>query len=117
MMDHHCIWTNNCLGYNTLKPFLLFNFYVCVLCVFGVSTTVVLISDYIDDGKTTLIPKLIQGIIEFRPWGEHALAQVCFVVVCYGSASFFAFSSTMVYTVATNVRNNESMVDQIKLLN
>ena len=40
LMDHHCWWTNNCLGYNTLKPFILFNVYVCILCLFGMWTIV-----------------------------------------------------------------------------
>lgn len=30
-MDHHCPWTNNCVAYMTLKPFLLFLFYVTLL--------------------------------------------------------------------------------------
>ena len=31
-MDHHCPWTNNCVGYLTLKPFLLFLLNVTLLC-------------------------------------------------------------------------------------
>ena len=30
-MDHHCPWTGNCVGYYTLKPFLLFLLYVSAL--------------------------------------------------------------------------------------
>lgn len=30
-MDHHCPWTDNCVGYYTIKPFLLFLFYVTCL--------------------------------------------------------------------------------------
>jgi hypothetical protein len=33
-MDHHCPWTNNCVGYKTIKPFILFLFYVSCLCFF-----------------------------------------------------------------------------------
>lgn len=33
-MDHHCPWTGNCVGYKTLKPFVLFLSYVTCLCWF-----------------------------------------------------------------------------------
>lgn len=33
-MDHHCPWTDNCVGYLTLKPFILFLFYVSLVCFF-----------------------------------------------------------------------------------
>jgi palmitoyltransferase len=31
-MDHHCFWTNQCVGYYTYKPFVLFLLYIeCLL--------------------------------------------------------------------------------------
>ena len=33
-MDHHCPWTNNCVGYMTLKPFCLFLLYITISSVF-----------------------------------------------------------------------------------
>lgn len=37
-MDHHCYFTNNCIGYNTLKAFWLFLFYSGLMSFFGVTT-------------------------------------------------------------------------------
>eukprot|EP00355_Strombidium_rassoulzadegani_P001119 CAMPEP_0168610820 /NCGR_PEP_ID=MMETSP0449_2-20121227/2004_1 /TAXON_ID=1082188 /ORGANISM="Strombidium rassoulzadegani, Strain ras09" /LENGTH=92 /DNA_ID=CAMNT_0008651177 /DNA_START=502 /DNA_END=780 /DNA_ORIENTATION=+ len=33
-MDHHCPWTNNCVAFYTLKPFLLFLMYVTLVSFF-----------------------------------------------------------------------------------
>lgn len=30
LMDHHCIWTGNCVGKGTFKFFVLFNVYVTI---------------------------------------------------------------------------------------
>jgi hypothetical protein len=38
LMDHHCWWTNNCVGYYSFKPFMLFAFYIALLCGFGAVT-------------------------------------------------------------------------------
>ena len=36
-MDHHCVYISNCVGRNTLKPFVLFMTYAtlaCLLCLY-----------------------------------------------------------------------------------
>jgi hypothetical protein len=37
-MDHHCYFTNNCIGYKTIKAYWLFLFYTMLLSAFGIST-------------------------------------------------------------------------------
>ena len=34
-MDHHCPWVNNCVGYYTQKPFILFCFYGMITTLYG----------------------------------------------------------------------------------
>lgn len=34
LMDHHCFWTGNCVGYLTLKPFVLYNIYQNTLMIY-----------------------------------------------------------------------------------
>jgi len=34
-MDHHCPWTSKCIGYYSLKPFMLFLFYLSLLTTEG----------------------------------------------------------------------------------
>lgn len=33
--DHHCIWVNQCIGYNNYRSFVLFLFYTTLSCVYG----------------------------------------------------------------------------------
>ena len=40
LMDHHCWWTNNCVGYNSFKSFYLFSIYVMLLTIVGIITMI-----------------------------------------------------------------------------
>jgi DHHC palmitoyltransferase len=35
--DHHCVWLNNCVGYNNVRSFLLAVIYITVGCWYGVA--------------------------------------------------------------------------------
>ena len=37
LMDHHCIFTGNCVGKGTFKYFVLFNFYVSLQTLIGLT--------------------------------------------------------------------------------
>lgn len=35
--DHHCVWVNNCIGFNNYRTFILTLFYLVVGCCYGIS--------------------------------------------------------------------------------
>ena len=114
LMDHHCTWTNNCLGYNTIKPFVLFNFYVCVLCLFGIRTIVHQISLQ-TEGE--LVTSLVTGVIQWRPYSPQSLEQLSLFCLLLGSGTFFSFSVKALLGFLQSVKWNLSAIDQVKLMN
>lgn len=99
------MWTNNCLGYNSIKPFILFNIYVCMLCVFGVTTIVNLLSAM--DTTNSLVERIINFVTTYeRLVSSEIFENLALVILLYSSASLFAFASTMIYTSVFNLKSN-----------
>jgi palmitoyltransferase len=49
-MDHHCMWTNNCIGMNNYKSFIQLTGYAILACWFTIAVTY-----YADDSEHSLI--------------------------------------------------------------
>jgi len=62
-MDHHCVFTNNCIGRDNRAQFILFNVY---LLFFTINNTVQYTRALgsVEDGMTSLydLPKLLVGV-------------------------------------------------------
>mmetsp|Transcript_29520 Transcript_29520/g.21337 ORF Transcript_29520/g.21337 Transcript_29520/m.21337 type:complete len:186 (-) Transcript_29520:175-732(-) len=116
-MDHHCFWTDNCVAYGTVKSFVLFGFYLFLICCHGIPT---IIDSYYTknkpglgsalcftdlawillDLKGTLTLTNTQGLIDlYLFWGSSMFAMLDIVIM------FFLFS---------NIKVNSNMIDRLK---
>jgi hypothetical protein len=86
--------------------------YVCLLCIFGLFTIVHNISLVLEeDYGLGLVEGILWFVLSFRIWNQNAFKGIGLLVLVYGSAAFFAFAVSMVFSGVNNLKMNHSMVD------
>ncbi|XP_070187847.1 palmitoyltransferase ZDHHC4-like [Littorina saxatilis] len=115
--DHHCIWTNNCVGAGNLRYFLIFLVSLIVMCINGVLMSVhslVLVvhnlrlmeTSYVDTATGKLypitFPVLIQHLFMQHPRAVFLVGSLGLLLVL-----LFAFTGYHLYLICINQTTNE----------
>ena len=120
-MDHHCWWTNNCVAYNTIRPFFLFCIYLILLTCVGVPTIIFNLCT-----KNREYDEGILGVYDFMATVLHPQAMITFqegyrikildIWLFYGSMLFGLMAVSMACGILYSVMKNTNQIEALKQL-
>lgn len=95
-MDHHCPWTNNCIGFFNIKYFTLYVFYIFILSVYAFPMVIIYF-------------KNTEGVgIQLTYWNKFSVCLMFIFSLLFG---FFTFSLLvdMIYVITSSNTNIDNM--------
>lgn len=116
--DHHCGWTNTCIGENNLRFFLMFLFWHCCLCVYGASLVAAILAGEVKRRNVIslltmyfgveptfwkLFPHVAEWLLAF--YNSQLLILLFLVIISSLLIGFFVYH---LFLVMTNTTTNET---------
>eukprot|EP00826_Nyctotherus_ovalis_P057793 TRINITY_DN7910_c0_g7_i2.p1 TRINITY_DN7910_c0_g7~~TRINITY_DN7910_c0_g7_i2.p1 ORF type:complete len:208 (-),score=39.98 TRINITY_DN7910_c0_g7_i2:49-672(-) len=96
MMDHHCPWTANCIGYNNYKYFFLTLVYTATVYIYY--TIAAMYASFVHPEPSTILPGYFFAA-QMVIWIIYSLANAPMVIMCFGHISLLCWSSTSVESI------------------
>ena len=109
MMDHHCCFSDRCVAFWSMKPFVLFTSYVSLLTVIGISTiwynmTNTKFTFDQKDGGLTSFTDFIMAIFLWKPQLGFTFWTIYDMILIQSSLSSGLWASIMLISYIKNIK-------------